>query len=185
MDPLVPGAPWLLALAGLVSGAACLAAWRRVPWQVRQMALLRASALIALAVLGGGALSHMILGVLLLLSAMAGTIGVRGLRAAPMCFHRAVVSLVLAICLWDTAGAGVGAGAGAGEVAASVGYHDHGPQFTGILSLVGVVGVIGVVLWTIVSQQVVSPSSDRRTRTLLGVESWSMAAGVALLCLAM
>ena len=168
-----------MALAGVISGVACLAAGRGVPWQARQMALLRSASLLALAVAGGETLPRLVIGVALLLSAMVGTIGVRGSRSAPMCFHRAVVSLVLAICLWDTVAAQAAAPA-----SVPAGAHDHGLAFTGVLSVLGIVGVIGVVLWTIVSERVIEPSSDRRTDTLLAVESWAMAAGVAVLCLA-
>ncbi|WP_144877071.1 hypothetical protein [Microbacterium sp. 1.5R] len=179
MDHLVPAAPWLLALAGVVSGVACLAAGRGVPWQARQMALLRSAALLALAFGGGETLPRLVIGVALLLSAMIGTIGVRGSKSAPMCFHRALVSLVLAICLWDTV-----AGPAATSTSAAAGPHDHGPAFTGVLSVLGIVGVVGVVLWTIVSEHVLEPVRGRRAQTMLAVESWSMAAGVAVLCLA-
>ncbi|PCE14381.1 hypothetical protein AUC47_03920 [Microbacterium sp. SZ1] len=168
-----------MALAGVISGVACLAAGRGVPWQARQMALLRSASLAALAFAGAETLPRLLIGVALLLSAMVGTIGIRGSRTAPMCFHRAVVSLVLAICLWDTVASPTAAPAGV-----STGAHDHGPAFTGVLSVLGIAGVIGIVLWTIVSERVIEPTSDRRIDTLLGVESWAMAAGVAVLCLA-
>lgn len=175
MDPLLPAAPWMLALAGVVAGAACLAAGPASAWQARQMAVVRLVALVLVAVVGDHALVRVVLGVALLLSAMVGTVGVRGTSAAVPCVHRAAVSLVLAICLWE--------GLATGQVAESSAH--HGAGLSGVLSIVGVVGVIGVVLWTVVADRVLPVPSERRSARFLTVESWAMAAAVALLCLAM
>jgi len=87
-----------MALAAVVSAAACVAVWRAVPWQGRQSALIMAGAMIVIAVSGGDAMIGLVLGTVLLASAMLGTAGVRGTPAAATCCHRALVSLVMAIC---------------------------------------------------------------------------------------
>ncbi|MFJ4224454.1 hypothetical protein [Microbacterium sp. NPDC089695] len=174
MDHLLPAAPWLLAIAGVVAGAACLAAGSSAPWQARQMAVVRLVALVVTALVGDHTLVRVTLGVVLMLSAMIGAIGVRGTAAAPMCVHRAAVSVVLAICLWE--------GLATGPLAEPVEHHGSG--LSGVLSVLGVVGVIGVVLWTVVADRVLPAPTDRRAARLLAVESWAMAAGVAVLCLA-
>ncbi|MFJ4173649.1 hypothetical protein [Microbacterium sp. NPDC089696] len=175
MDPLLPAAPWMLALAGVVAGAASVAAGPASPWQARQMAVVRLVVLVLIAGFGDQALVRVVLGVVLLLSAMIGTVGVRGTSSAASCVHRAAVSLVLAVCLWE--------GLATGQAVAPTGHHGSG--LSGVLSIVGVVGVIGVVLWTVVADRVLPPPRDRRAARFLTVESWAMAAGVAVLCLAM
>ena len=175
MDPVLPAAPWMLALAGVVAGAACIVAGSAAPWQARQMAVVRVVALVLIATLGDHPLVRVALGVVLLLSAMLGTIGVRGSSSTAVCVHRAAVSLVLAICVWD--------GLTTGQAATPTGHHGSG--LSGVLSIAGVVGVIGVVLWTVVADRVLPAPSDRRASRFLTVESWAMAASVALLCLAM
>ncbi|MBO0980127.1 hypothetical protein [Microbacterium sp. SD291] len=148
--------------------------WRSVPWQGRQSALVMAAAMPALAVANGAPGAGLLLGAVLLLSAMAGTIGVRGTPSAAMCCHRALVSLVMAVCAFDGAGAGDSVAAGASE-------HAHGGM-TGVLPVLAVVGVVAVVLWTVVSEWVLAPVHQGRTARLLAVESWAMAAGVAVMC---
>lgn len=162
-----------MAAAALVSAGACVAAWRAVPWQGRQSALVMAVVMLAIAVSDGRPGISLILGAVLLISAMTGTIGVRGTPSAATCCHRALVSLVMAICAFQSASDGA--------VAESAGHTGHG--LTGVLSVLGIVGVIGVVLWTVVAEWFVEPMHHGRAARLLAVESWAMAAGVAVMCL--
>ncbi|WP_311879542.1 hypothetical protein [Microbacterium forte] len=173
MDHLLPAAPWLMALAAVVSAAACVAVWRAVPWQGRQSALIMAGAMIVIAVSGGDAMIGLVLGIVLLASAMLGTAGVRGTPAAATCCHRALVSLVMAICSFESLSTGE-------ALVESGGHGGHG--LDGVLSVLVVAGVIGVVLWTVVSEWVLVPVHQGRTARLLTVESWAMAAGVSVMC---
>ncbi len=179
-----------MALAAVVSAAACLAAWRDVPWQGRQSALVMAGAMVALAVVEPGAVAALVLGLVLLLSAMLGTVGVRGTPAAAACCHRALASLVMAICAFEgatssgtTAGDSTASGAGSSAMSSvvSAGHGSHG--FSGVLSVLAIIGVVTVVLWTIVSEWDLAPAHRRRAARVLRVESWAMAAGVGVMCL--
>lgn len=163
-----------MALAAVVSAAACVAVWRAVPWQGRQSALIMAGAMIVIAVSGGDAMIGLVLGIVLLASAMLGTAGVRGTPAAATCCHRALVSLVMAICSFESLSTGE-------ALVESGGHGGHG--FDGVLSVLVVAGVIGVVLWTVVSEWVIVPVHQGRTARLLTVESWAMAAGVSVMCM--
>lgn len=162
-----------MALAAVVSAAACVAVWRAVPWQGRQSALIMAGAMIVIAVSGGDAMIGLVLGIVLLASAMLGTAGVRGTPAAATCCHRALVSLVMAICSFESLSTGE-------ALVESGGHGGHG--LDGVLSVLVVAGVIGVVLWTVVSEWVILPVHEGRTARLLTVESWAMAAGVSVMC---
>lgn len=162
-----------MALAAVVSAAACVAVWRAVPWQGRQSALIMAGAMIVIAVSGGDAMIGLVLGIVLLASAMLGTAGVRGTPAAATCCHRALVSLVMAICSFESLSTGE-------ALVESGGHGGHG--LDGLLSVLVVAGVIGVVLWTVVSEWVLVPVHQGRTARLLTVESWAMAAGVSVMC---
>lgn len=162
-----------MALAAVVSAAACVAVWRAVPWQGRQSALIMAGAMIVIAVSGGDAMVGLVLGIVLLASAMLGTAGVRGTPAAATCCHRALVSLVMAICSFESLSTGE-------ALVESGGHGGHG--LDGLLSVLVVAGVIGVVLWTVVSEWVIVPVHQGRTARLLTVESWAMAAGVSVMC---
>lgn len=163
-----------MALAAVVSAAACIAAWRAVPWQGRQSALIMAGAMIVVAVSGGEPAVGLTVALVLLVSAMLGTAGVRGTPAAATCCHRALVSLVMAICSFESLSTGQA------EVEAG-GHGGHG--LDGLLSLLVVAGVIGVVLWTVVAEWVLAPVHQGRTARLLTTESWAMAAGVSVMCL--
>lgn len=163
-----------MAAAAIVSAAACVAAWRAVPWQGKQSALVMAVAMLLVAVSDGAPGTGLILGAALLVSAMIGTMGVRGTPAAATCCHRALVSLVMAICAFESASTG--------EAVASTG-HGHGQGMSGLLSVVVIVGVIGVVLWTVVAEWFLEPVHHGRTARLLATEAWAMAAGLAVMCL--
>ncbi len=169
-----------MAAAALVSAAACLVAWRAVPWQGRQSALVMAAAMLLVAAGDGAAATGLILGAALLVSAMLGTVGVRGTPAAASCCHRALVSLVMAICAFQGA-AGQGSATAVDSALAAGGHAGHG--LAGVLSVLGVVGVIGVVLWTVASEWFAAPAHEGRVRRVLAVESWAMAAGVVVMCL--
>lgn len=162
-----------MALAAVISAAACVAVWRAVPWQGRQSALIMAAAMVAMAVTDGDALSGLVLGIVLLVSAMLGTAGVRGTPAAATCCHRALVSLVMAICSFESLSTGE-------AVVESGGHGGHG--LDGLLSALVVAGAIGVVLWTVVSEWVLVPVHQGRTARLLAIESWAMAAGATAMC---
>ncbi|WP_153002351.1 MULTISPECIES: hypothetical protein [Microbacterium] len=181
MDHLLPAAPWLMAAAAVVSAAATAALWRAVPWQGRQASLIMAAAMLALAATDGrNPLVGLVLGAVLLVSAMVGTMGVRGTAAAASCCHRALVSLVMAMCAFDGVVAADPVGGGA-SASVSSGHGGHG--LSGVLSVLVLVGVVGVVLWTVVAEWFVAPVHRGRTARLLTVESWAMAAGVAVMCL--
>ncbi|MGK3948351.1 hypothetical protein [Microbacterium sp. K2] len=173
MDHILPAASWLMALAAVISAAACVAVWRAVPWQGRQSALIMAAAMVAMAVTDGDAMSGLVLGIVLLVSAMLGTAGVRGTPAAATCCHRALVSLVMAICSFESLSTGE-------AVVESGGHGGHG--LDGLLSGFVIVGVIGMVLWTVVSEWVLVPVHQGRTARLLAIESWAMAAGATAMC---
>lgn len=162
-----------MALAAVVSAAACVAVWRVVPWQGRQTSLIMAAVMVAMAVTDGDATSGLVLGGLLLLSAMLGTVGVRGTPSAASCCHRALVSLVMAVCAFENVSTGP-------AVADANGHAAHG--FDGLLSGFVIVGVIGVVLWTLVSERMRVRSPRSKTARLLAIESWAMAAGVTAMC---
>lgn len=162
-----------MALSATVSAAACVGAWRAVPWQGRQSALVMAAGMLGLVVTGGDPGAGLLLGAALLVSAMLGTVGVRGTPAAATCCHRALVSLVMALCAFG------GAAASAGATGASA--HDHGSGLSGILPALMLVGTVGVVLWTVAAQWLLPPVHRGRDARLLTVESWAMAVGVAVM----
>lgn len=162
-----------MALAAVVSAIACVGAGRAVPWQGAQTSLIMAAAMVVVAVTDGDATTGLVLGVVLLLSAMFGTVGVRGTPSAASCCHRALVSLVMAVCAFESASTGQ-------EVADAAGHGGHG--FDGLLSVLVVVGGLGVVLWTVVSEWMRVRSPRSRTARLLAIESWAMAAGATAMC---
>lgn len=179
MDPLVPAAPWFAAVAAVVSAGACVAAWKTAPWQARQVALVLAVAMVGLVFAGGIPLVGLGIGVLLLMSAMVATVGVRGTPFATLCVQRAVVALVMAICALESAAPAV-----SGAPAAETAGHGHGGQaLSGMLPVLVVGGVVGVVLWTLLSEWVMEPVSDERAARMLRIESWALAAGLAVVCL--
>lgn len=163
-----------MALAAVVSAAACVAVWRAVPWQGRQSALVMAGAMLVVAASDGQPMIGLAVALLLLVSAMLGTAGVRGTPAAATCCHRALVSLVMAICSFESLSTGQAS-------VETAGHGGHG--LDGLLSALVIIGVAGVVLWTVVAEWVLVPVHRGRTARLLAVESWAMAAGVTVMCL--
>lgn len=178
MDPLVPAAPWFAVAAAVVAAGACVGAWKAVPWQGRQVALVMAGAMLGIVLADGSPLVGLGIGALLLISAMVATIGVRGTPAAALCVQRAVVALVMAVCALESAAPGA-----AGAAAATAGHGHGGQALAGILPIIVVVGVVGVVLWTLVSAWVMEPVHDKRAARMLTIESWALAAGLAVVCL--
>jgi hypothetical protein len=135
-----------------------------------------AVAMLIVATTDGAPLMSLVLGAVLVISAMVGTMGVRGTTAAATCCHRALVSLVMAICSFESVSAGSG-----GEVSGA--GHGHAQGLSGLLPVLVIVGVIAVVLWTVVVESVLAPVHRGRTARFLTIESWAMAAGVAVMCL--
>lgn len=179
MDPLVPVAPWLIVVAAVVSAAVCVAAWKAVPWQGRQVVLVVAAAMFGIVFARGNPLVELGIGAVLLISAMVATIGVRGTPAAALCVQRAAVALVMAVCALQSASPGPSEA----QVAAVAGHGHGGQAFVGILPIIVIAGVIGVVLWTLVSEWILEPVPDRRAARMLTIESWALAAGLAVVCL--
>lgn len=177
MDDLVPAAPWLLAGAAVVAIAASSIAGRAVPWQGRQTVIVMGAAMLATVLAGDIPMVTLVLGAVLLVSAMLGTMGVRGTAAAGECFRRALVALLLAVCSFESAASGA-----APETRA--GAHGGHSGLSGLLSVLIVAGVIGVVLWTVVADWFVVPVHHGRVARLITTESWALAAGAALMCLA-
>lgn len=180
MDDLVPAAPWLLAGAAVVALVASSIAGRAVPWQGRQTVIVMGAAMLATALAGDIPMVGLVLGALLLVSAMLGTMGVRGTAAAGECFRRALVALLLAVCSFESAATDAASEASAGAYG---GHGGHG-GLSGLLSVLVVAGVIGVVLWTVVADWFVEPVHHGRVARLITTESWALAAGAALMCLA-
>ena len=168
-----------MAAAGIVAAVATLSARRAVPWQGRQAVLVMATTMIVTALMGGIPLVGLVLGALLLLSAMLGTLGVRGTPAAGDCFRRALIAVLMAVCSFESASTG----AAVQTVVPSGAHGGHG-GLSGVLTVVIVAGVIGVVLWTVVAEWFVEPVHHGRTARLITTESWALAAGAAVLCLA-
>lgn len=168
-----------MAVAALVSAVACLAARRAVPWQGRQAALVMAAGMLLMATGVLDPLGGVVLGALLLLSAMLGTMGVRGTPSAPACCHRALGSLVMAVCMFDSASTpGTVAGT---ETATGHGGHGLG----GVLSAFVVVGTLAVVGWAVVAPWRRPELHRGGAVRSLTVESWAMAGGVVVMCAGM
>ena len=167
-----------MAAAGIVAATATLLARRAVPWQGRQVVLVMAVAMIVTALVGGIPLIGLVLGAVLLLSAMLGTVGVRGTPTAADCFRRALIAVLMAVCSFESASTGAVA-----QVVPPGGHGGHG-GLSGVLTVVIVAGVIGVVLWTVVAEWFVEPVHHGRAARLITTESWALAAGAAVLCLA-
>lgn len=158
-----------MAAAALVSAGACLAARRAVPWQGRQAAVVMAAGMLLMATGGTGPLGALLIGALLLVSGMIGTMGVRGAASAAPCCHRALGALVMAICAFH------GAAGSGGQGVASAGHAGH--SLGGALGALIVLGTVAVVGWTLAAA--LRPTGYRgRTARLLAVESWAMAIGV-------
>ncbi|MBT2494792.1 hypothetical protein J7E45_04160 [Microbacterium sp. ISL-59] len=174
MDDLVPAAPWLLTAAAVIAAAASLAAGRAVPWQGRQVVLVMAAAMLVTAITDGAPTVGLVLGAVLLLSAMLGTVGVRGTRDAAGCFRRALVALLLAVCSFESVATGTAPDPGA--------HGGHG-GLSGLMAVLVVAGVIGVVLWNVIESWIVEPVHHGRVARFVMIESWALAAGAVVMCL--
>jgi hypothetical protein len=160
----------LMIASAVITVACCLAAGRAVPWQGRQAVIVMALAMIGMIVADGDPRVSLLAGVALLVSAMLGTAGLRGATAVRACCHRALGSLVMAVCAF----AGVAHGAGA-EVVSRHGAH----LGTDAVPVVATVGVALLLAWTIADR--FRPHPRTAASRLLAVESWAMTAGVVVM----
>lgn len=162
----------LMVASAIITVACCLAAGRSVPWQGRQSVIVMALAMIGMVLAAGDPRISLLAGVALLVSAMLGTAGLRGATAVRACCHRALGSLVMAVCAF--AGVAHGAVSGAGVMSG------HGTHLG--IDAVAVVATVGVVLllaWTVADR--FRPHPQGTGARLLAVESWAMTAGVVVM----
>lgn len=179
----------LMIVSAIIAVVCCLAAGRRVPWQGRQSMIVMAIAMVGLAVAAGDPGVSLLAGATLLLSAMLGTLGLRGATAVRACCHRAFGSLVMALCAFasvvhgldaaDTARS-AGSASGSASVSTSVSMSAHGVHLG--MDVVGVGATLGVVLlvvWGIVDR--FRPHSPVPSSRLLSAEAWAMTAGTVMM----
>ncbi|MCK2036112.1 hypothetical protein KZC51_08170 [Microbacterium sp. SSW1-49] len=166
-----PAAMTLMVASAIITVACCLAAGRSVPWQGRQSVIVMALAMIGMVVADGDPRISLLAGVALLVSAMLGTAGLRGATAVRACCHRALGSLVMAVCAF----AGVAHGAEPVEVMSAHGAH----LGTDAVAVAATVGVALLLAWTVADR--LRPHPQRAAARLLAVESWAMTAGVVVM----
>lgn len=164
--------------SAVIAVGCCLAAQRAVPWQGRQTVLVMGCAMIGLALAPDDPGVSLLVGALLLVSAMLGTGGLRGTPAARTCCHRALGSLVMAVCAF--------AGVAHGSVAVEPGHGAH--LATDAVSALAAVGVLLLVGWTVADRfrphAPTIPHKPRAGSRLLAGESWAMTVGVVVMWLA-
>lgn len=172
----------LMIATSAVALACCLAAGRRVPWQGRQSAVVMSLAMTAMALVADDERVALGLAAVLVVSAMLGTGGLRGRPAAAACCHRALGSIVMALCALGGLAHAAGAGADGGDLAhsAHVATGVLAPAPIGGLAGLTAIGVLALTGWTIA--QHVRPHT--RPARLAVAESWAMTAGVAVMSLA-
>lgn len=161
-----PAAMALMIVSAIVAVACCLGARRTVPWQGRQSAIVMAAAMICMVVAAGDARVVLLAGIALLVSAMLGTAGLRGRPTVRACCHRALGSLVMALCAF--------AGIAHGSMVAEPGHGTH--LATDAVGGLATVGVVVLVAWTIADR--IRPHVRGVGTRLLAVESWAMTVGV-------
>ena len=162
----------LMIASAIITVVCCLAAGRSVPWQGRQSVIVMAIAMIGMVVAADDPRVSLLAGVVLLPSAMLGTAGLRGATSVRACCHRALGSLVMAVCAF----AGVAHGAGAGtEVMSGHGGHLGADAVAGVAT----VGVVLLLAWTVADR--FRPHPQGTAARLLAVESWAMTAGVVVM----
>lgn len=152
----------LMVIASVVAALCALGAGRAVPWQGKQAAVTMPLGMIALAIPAAGVPALLVAG-LWVVSAMFGTIGLRGRPEAAGCCHRALGAVAMTLCLLAGFGHGVAAG----------GHDAHGVG--GALPLLSGVAVLVVVVWSVVGM----PNGRRgRAGLLLRAEVWAMTLGL-------
>jgi hypothetical protein len=156
----------LMIVSAIVAVACCLGARRTVPWQGRQSVIVMAAAMIGMLAAAGDARVLLLAGMALIVSAMLGTAGLRGRPTVRACCHRALGSLVMALCAF--------AGIAHGSVVAE---SEHGTHLsTDAVGGLAAVGVVLLVAWTITDR--IRPHVRGVGSRLLSVESWAMTVGV-------
>jgi hypothetical protein len=156
----------LMIVSAIIAVACCLAAGRTVPWQGRQSVIVMAAAMVGVVASAGDARVLLLAGIVLIVSAMLGTVGLRGRPTVRACCHRALGSLVMALCAF--------AGVAHGGMLVVPGHGAHlGTDAVGGLATLGVVLLVG---WTIADRR--RPHVRGVGSRLLAVESWSMTVGL-------
>lgn len=162
-------------VSAVVAVACCLLAGRSVPWQGRQTVVVMAVAMIGMALSAGDPGVSLLAGAALILSAMLGTGGLRGTTAARACCHRALGSLVMAVCAF--------AGVTHGSVAVHMGHGAHSPMDA--VAALAALGVVLLVGWTVIDRfRSHVPRTARAASRLLTGESWAMTVGVVAMWVA-
>lgn len=162
----------LMIASAIITVVCWLAAGRSVPWQGRQSVIVMALAMIGMVVADGDPRISLLAGVALLASAMLGTAGLRGATAVRACCHRALGSLVMAVCAF----AGVAHGLGVGTEAMA----GHGAHLgVDAVAVAATVGVALLLAWTVADR--FRPHPQGTAARLLAVESWAMTAGVVVM----
>ncbi|WP_230115641.1 hypothetical protein [Microbacterium oxydans] len=161
-----PAAMALMIASAIVAVACCLGARRTVPWQGRQSVIVMAAAMIGMVAAAGDARVLLLAGLTLLVSAMLGTAGLRGRPTVRACCHRALGSLVMALCAF--------AGITHGGMIIEPGHGAH--LASDAVGGLATVGVALLVAWTIADR--IRPHVRGVGSRLLAVESWSMTVGV-------
>ncbi|WP_334153093.1 hypothetical protein [Microbacterium sp.] len=162
----VPVAMALMIVSAIVAVACCFAAGRTVPWQGRQSVIVMAAAMIGMVAAAGDARVLLLAGVALIVSAMLGTAGLRGRPTVRACCHRALGSLVMALCAF--------AGIAHGGMVAESGHGMH--LATDAVGGLAAGGVGLLVAWMIADR--IRPHVRGVGSRLLSVESSAMTVGV-------
>ena len=160
---------WLMTLSGVVSAVACLRARGVVPWQGRQCALIMSGAMVLSASVDLESHSVLALCVVLVLSSLLGTAGVRGKASAPLCCHRAIASITMAVLLalqLSTDSTGTAAHS-----------HSIGPGIWGL----GAAGIVVVAVWAAAAERSGHGVERDRHRRFLSAETWAMTCGLVVM----
>ncbi len=160
---------WLMIAPALIGVVLCLASGRGVPWQGRQAVIVMAAAMVAMGLAGRDPRVSLLVGALLLASAMVGTVGVRGAAGAPSCCHRALGCLVMAVCAF--------AGLAGSEISDPTGHGSH--LGADAVAALGAIGICALIVWTIVNG--IRRHAPARARRRMLAEEWVMTAGVLIM----
>ena len=154
-----------LMVAASAAAAVCALVSRAVPWQGRQAAVSMAVGMLLLA-LPGVTVPVIAVAALWVLSAMIGTVGLRGRPEAAGCCHRAIGALAMTLCLLTGAAQGAGAA-----------HTGHG--VTVGLPLLSGAAVLAVTAWSVWAAR--ASEAIGASVVLLRVEVWTMTAGLLLM----